>query len=71
MREALQPQECEGTIVVHEDASCTCTEGDCGASGSRFGTLTSHSWFLACRAALGDNCPICQPVRLRLAQPGG
>jgi hypothetical protein len=49
--------------VVHEDWSYTCTEADCEASESRIVALGRHSWFVACRDVLGDECPICQLVR--------
>jgi len=60
----LGPSGCEGTVVVHEDSSYTCTDDACGASGSTFAALSRHSWFLACRDALGEGCPVCERVRL-------
>jgi hypothetical protein len=62
-----QPPSCDGTVVVHEDATYTCTDDRCGASESTFAALNRHSWFLACRDALGEGCPICQQFRFRQA----
>jgi hypothetical protein len=63
MADAGGEMMCDGTIVVHEDWSYTCTEVDCGASESRIVAMGRHSWFLACRDVLGDSCPVCRPVR--------
>jgi len=54
---------CEGTVLVHEDGSYTCTDGDCEASGSRLVAMSRHTWFVACRVALGADCPMCEAVR--------
>jgi hypothetical protein len=63
MEDAGGPMMCTGTVVVHEDCSYTCTDADCDASESRINAMARHSWFLACRDVLGDDCPVCRPVR--------
>jgi len=54
---------CEGTILVHDDRSCTCTEAACESSESRLVAISRHAWFLACRDVLGAECPVCAIVR--------
>jgi len=54
---------CEGTILVHEDGSCTCTDAGCQASTSRIVAMSRHAWFLACRDVLGPGCPVCGVAR--------
>jgi hypothetical protein len=54
---------CEGTILVHEDGTCTCTDPRCEATTSRIATMSRHAWFLACRDVLGADCPVWTVVR--------
>jgi hypothetical protein len=60
---------CEGTVVVHEDRSLTCTNSDCNIFVAVDSMVSWHARFLACRAVFTENgCPRCAGTRMTSRQ---
>jgi hypothetical protein len=60
---------CDGTVIVHEDRTFTCTNNNCSVLASADTTVSWHTRFLACQSVFTDEgCPRCSSVLLRRAE---
>jgi len=51
---------CNGTVVVHEDRSFTCTSEACPVAAMVAAVVSYHTRFVPCRSAFAEHgCPRC------------
>jgi len=56
---------CDGTIIVHEDRTFTCSNETCTVTASVDATISWHTRFSACRSVFSDEgCPRCSRTLL-------
>jgi len=52
--------QCDGTVIVHEDRSFTCSNGRCRVTRSVAAVLSYHTRFVPCRSVFAQSgCPRC------------
>jgi len=57
---------CDGTVIVHEDRTFTCTNSSCTVLASADATVSWHTRFLACRSVFTDEgCPKCSKALIQ------
>jgi hypothetical protein len=61
MRAPLDPGWCNGTVIVHDDRTFTCTDLACAVQAPTAVVVSVHARFLSCHHAFCDaTCPHCR-----------
>ena len=51
---------CDGMVIVHDDRTFTCSNGDCTVTTPAEALISTHSRFFACRSVFTESgCPRC------------
>jgi len=55
--------KCDGTVIVHQDRSLTCSNSSCTVMAAVEAVTSWHQRFVACRQVFGEEgCPRCSSV---------